>query len=262
MLEGLEWSSKCFLTLTYSPDKMPLVQKSTTPTLLRTDLQKWLKRFRKKVEPTKVRYFAAGEYGDQTQRPHYHLIMFGWPACAHGRTRKHVKVCCEACEVVRQTWGQGHIMNAEFNRHTVQYTCGYVIKKMTNPDDFRLGGREPEFATMSLRPGIGAYAMDEMASQVMKYDLESLGDVPTALDHGRKTMPLGRYLTKRLRERTGRDAAVPQAKVQKMAEAMQPLRQFAFDNSLPLSKVVQEALKPQTDQAERRHRFYRKKGVL
>ena len=45
--------------------------------LLYTDVQKFLKRLRKAYRG-KLRYFVAGEYGEQTARPHYHMILYGW----------------------------------------------------------------------------------------------------------------------------------------------------------------------------------------
>jgi len=268
MLEGLEWNAKSFLTLTYTPEKEPKVASGLSSTLSPRDLQTFLKRFRKRIAPTKVRYFAVGEYGEMSGRPHFHLAMFGWPACAHGRTRKlkpESRKCCEACQVVKETWGHGHIMNAELNPETAQYVVGYVIKKMTSPDDGRLiAGQHAEFCRMSLRPGIGAGLVDDIASKVLQYDLEDplTGDVPTALDHGRRRLPLGRYLTKRLRERTGRDAAAPQKKMEAMAKELQPLREFAFNNSRSLSEVVKEFYAPVTERSERLYRVKKRRGIF
>lgn len=47
--------------------------------LSKIDLQLFLKRFRKqlsKFSNEKIRYYAVGEYGPQTFRPHYHLLFF------------------------------------------------------------------------------------------------------------------------------------------------------------------------------------------
>ena len=44
-------------------------------TLQKSDLQKFFKRLRKKTHE-KISYYAVGEYGDNTQRPHYHIILF------------------------------------------------------------------------------------------------------------------------------------------------------------------------------------------
>lgn len=110
---------------------------------------------------------------------------------------------------------------------------------------------------MSLRPGIGAGLMDDVASTLLfqEFDRE---DVPSVLRHGKKMQPLGRYLRQRLRERIGRDKGVPAAVVERMANEMQPLRAFAFDNSRSLSQVVTEFYSPETTRLELLDEFNRK----
>lgn len=79
----LEWSmrvlhelcshdSSIFITLTYRDEFLP-----ANGSLVKEDLQKFFKRLRKSLGDRKIRYFAAGEYGDKTARPHYHAIIFG-----------------------------------------------------------------------------------------------------------------------------------------------------------------------------------------
>lgn len=72
--------------------------------------------------------------------------------------------------------------------------AGYTVKGMTGDDDERLKGREPEFARMSLRPGIGADAASRIVATLESYELA----LPGALRHGRRVMPLGRYLRDRI----------------------------------------------------------------
>ena len=61
-----------FLTLTYNDDNLP-----SDVGLHKDDLQRFFKRLRKALDTKKIRYFACGEYGDTTSRPHYHAIVFG-----------------------------------------------------------------------------------------------------------------------------------------------------------------------------------------
>lgn len=116
---------------------------------------------------------------------------------------------------------------------------------MTKADDPRLKGRHPEFCRMSLRPGIGLDAMHDVASVLMQFDLDTReADVPSALRHGSRTLPLGRYLRRYLRTLVGKDASAPQETLDAIKEKLQPLfeaaksaptgdlRTLAFKNSL------------------------------
>ena len=84
MLEATQHAESTFVTLTYSEQslpKLPLVG-GLLPTLQRKDVVGFLKRLRTNVSPVKFRFFGCGEYGEQTERPHYHLLLFGLPTFA------------------------------------------------------------------------------------------------------------------------------------------------------------------------------------
>ena len=66
----------CFLTLTYNQENAPWVSDSHA-TLVKKDVQDFMKRLRKCLEPAKIRYYLCGEYGETYGRPHYHVIVFG-----------------------------------------------------------------------------------------------------------------------------------------------------------------------------------------
>jgi len=263
LLEAAASSDSSFLTLTYADEHLPMTKNGQSPTLSPMHLQRWLKRFRRRVAPLKLRFYAVGEYGEDNGRPHYHLAMFGWPVCRRGQTRwSRAGKCCEACDPIRETWGMGSIMSLELNSYTAQYIVGYVIKKMTAADDNRLQpGQFPEFARMSNRPGIGAALMDDLASKVMQYELVDV-DVPGALDHGRRRLPLGRYLKRRLRVRVGLEANAPAVATVGAREELQAMRKLAWDSARPLSEVIKEVYQPKTDQVERRYRFHKHRGKL
>lgn len=128
----------------------------------------------------------------------------------------------------------GIIEVGELNSKSAAYCAEYVVKKMTNADDDRLYGREPEFARMSRRPGLGYVALGEVAKALPR----GLVDVPGSLRHGPKEYPLGRYLRGSLRELYGRDRRAPDEALQAMAEAMRPLQIASRSSSEGLSKIV------------------------
>lgn len=196
-----------------------------------------------------MRFYGVGEYGDETERPHYHVVAFGVDQCSRGRTlrrpgssRPQWQRCCEVCERLGRTWGHGDVDVGSVTVESAQYCAGYTVKKMTAPDDFRLKGRHPEFARMSLRPGLAADYMVMVADTMRRLGLDTRqGDVPSALAHGRKELPLGRYLQRRLRVLLGRDPSTPPEVLEAIALELQPLRQAAFDNSRSFKKEVVNA---------------------
>lgn len=91
-----------------------------------------------------------------------------------------------------------------------QYVGGYITKNMRRTDDPRLRGRWPEFARMSLKPGIGYSAMFDLADVLMRYNIkDEFGDVPRGIRHGSYVKPLGRYLRRSLRSMVGEDVKAP-----------------------------------------------------
>lgn len=190
-----EFSS--FVTLTYDNEHLP-----SGASLVPKHTQLFLKLLRKRLGPERpLRYYLVGEYGDETQRPHYHAALFG--------------VSPLEWELVQSCWPHGAVDNPVKKRlgtltlESAQYIAGYVTKKMTAHDDVRLNGRYPEFARMSLRPGIGATAIPSIADSLndehgARYLAANL-DVPLHLNQGRKTLPLGKYLRKGLRDAMGFD---------------------------------------------------------
>lgn len=95
---------------------------------------------------------------------------------------------------------------------------------------------------MSLKPGIGADFVPEIASTLLQHNLEArLDDVPAALQHGKRQLPLGRYLRRKLREQIGRSPDAPQSTLDKVKEDLRPLRETAFDNSRCFKEEVIKA---------------------
>ena len=146
---------------------------------------------------------------------------------------------------------------------SAQYVAGYVVKKMTAADDRRLCGRHPEFARMSNRPGIGQAAMWEVASELLRYRLdERLPDVPLALNHGKKQMPLGRYLRRELRKMVGKLEETPIESLEAYKEEMRPVRETAFNASRSYKEVLLEVNKAKRQRSEARAKIFKGRRSL
>lgn len=134
---------------------------------------------------------------------------------------------------------------------------------MTMRDDHRLKGREPEFARMSLKPGIGHDMMHEVASSLLQFNLEKTQvDVPSTLRHGNREMPLGRYLTKKLRSLVGKDEKAPEAVIKKIQQELSDVRKTAFDNSQSFASALKEANAPLVASFKARQKIFERKKTL
>jgi len=71
-------TSSHFITLTYDTTHVPLTSNGFL-TLRKKDLQDFFKRLRKNTGIKGIKYYACGEYGTKTNRPHYHAIVFNCP---------------------------------------------------------------------------------------------------------------------------------------------------------------------------------------
>lgn len=227
-LEAMATAHTSFVTLTYRDDQMPLTADGL-PTLTPIDLQLWLKRFRKAINQPGMRFYAAGEYSP-AERPHYHLILYGYKGCAYGKSRYRdgrTIDCCASCDTIRDTWGKGIIecqiaVPAHFG-----YTAGYVMKKMTSKHDVRLKGRYPEFSRQSNREG-GIGKKPELIARLAKVSQERIdaGLAKDVCDHvridGQKQL-LGRYIRQQIRKHLGGTGNAPPEVIAEMEAQMLPL---------------------------------------
>ncbi len=148
-------SSACFLTLTY---QTPPTTDNGFHTLKKRDFQLFLKRLRKKCPTNKLKYYACGEYGTKTYRPHYHAVLFNLPQSLINKP-----------QTITDTWQNGHIHLANNNQLTINYVVGYMTKNnftRLNTFDDRL----PEFSLMSKGMGLG-YLTNNMIQYYKKRKL-------------------------------------------------------------------------------------------
>ena len=151
-LEARTWPKEevWFITLTYDEDHVPgmiiktgeIMRKvqyvwkpgekapESVQTLLYPDIQKFLKRLRKAYR-SQLRYFCAGEYGEQTARPHYHMILYGWQPTDLEQIYKIRHNGYYTSEWMCNLWGMGQIQIAQATPETYRYVAGYVTKKCT-----------------------------------------------------------------------------------------------------------------------------------
>jgi hypothetical protein len=131
--EGKKHLVKKFVTLTYADPHLRF--KKGSAQLCKADLQLWFKKVRR--TGAKIRYYAVGEYGSKTYRPHYHVILFGDVDDS----------------VLTNAWSFGMVHIGTVTQASIMYCLGYIV----NGKGYKMRtGREAPFALMSLRPGLGS----------------------------------------------------------------------------------------------------------
>lgn len=137
--------SAVFATLTYDEEHKPL-------TLSKDDLSNYIKKIHK-TSRDKLRVFASGEYGEITNRPHYHAIIYGASQLQASR--------------LEEAWTKGHVRIDQATPANIAYTAGYCSKKIgyrrytherVDPTTGEVYTWQPPFIKMSRNPGIGANA--------------------------------------------------------------------------------------------------------
>ncbi len=127
----------CFVTLTYrDPDECTDEQfrrEHYIPhdySLRPSDVQKFIRRLRKTV-PQKIRYFYCGEYGDENQRPHYHICLFNHSFDDQYLYEDDEGFYTYTSKTLDGLWPYGFSTVQALNFETAAYTAKYSLKKIT-----------------------------------------------------------------------------------------------------------------------------------
>jgi len=149
------------------------------------DVSKFIRALRKKNKDHKIRYFYCGEYGDENQRPHYHVCLFNHSFKDQQLFKDDEGVYTYTSPSLDAVWPFGFSTVAELNYHTASYTAGYCFKKITgkrakehylrcdeNGEAYWL---TPEYIRMSTgrgKPsGIGAKFYEKFKSDIFPSDV-------------------------------------------------------------------------------------------
>lgn len=168
--EASRWRWNCFATLTYDDSHLPAEGHLDAPAL-----QRFLKRLRIRTARDRagissnrrhsIRYLACGEYGEETERPHYHAVLFNCSfedryIVGHERYGSHT---------LSELWPYGMAEFAPFTVGRAQYVAQYALKKIGAGDADKDGVWRPApFLRMSLRPAIGKAWVQQYADDLKK----------------------------------------------------------------------------------------------
>jgi len=168
--EASLYDANRYVTLTYAPEAMP-----ASLSLEYEHFQGFMKRLRRRVSGVTalpdggrpIRFFCAGEYGEQLRRPHWHAILFNmrFPDEVPYQAGKYMKF---RSVIAEELWALGFVDIGTVTPASAAYVAGYCLEKkygasaadhyedVVNVETGELSSRRREFARMSLRPGIGA----------------------------------------------------------------------------------------------------------
>jgi len=177
MHEAQMHTQNCFITLTYNDAHLP-----SDRSLHYRDFQLFIKRLRKRYPGRKIRYYMAGEYGENFGRPHFHACLFGidfddkklWK-------RTSANSMLYTSRDLEILWPFGYSSVGDVTFESAAYVARYIMKKVTgknakehyteiDPESGEITTRKPEFTKMSLKPGIGYEWYKQYTSDVYPHD--------------------------------------------------------------------------------------------
>lgn len=164
-----------FITLTLRDDQL-VYGGAAHAILVPRDLELFWKRLRKRFPDKRIRYFACGEYGDNSNRPHYHACVFGlvFPDTRLYSTKAGISLYTS--DILDSVWTHGNCTVGDVNFESAAYVARYIMKKRLGwmSQYYEAEGIEPEFVRMSRRPGIGSSWFDAFESDVFPNDYVSI----------------------------------------------------------------------------------------
>lgn len=192
MMEASYYERNCFITLTYDDEHLPWSKyyaegdpiERRFHTLKKKDFQDFMKRLRDRVsvydphtgkvlDYSKVRFYACGEYGTESTRPHYHAVIFNWcPDDLRYHTHDLRGYNLYTSETLSQLWPKGYHYVGFLNWQTCAYVARYVTKKLGQDfaNFYRFFHIEPEFSLMSRKPGLARRYYDEHKDVIYQDD--------------------------------------------------------------------------------------------
>jgi len=119
-------SDNCFITLTYNPENLP-----PDCGLIKRDFQLFMKRLRSRYPEKKIKFFQCGEYGDKSNRPHYHAILFGfnfpdWMYLFDSPSGEPIYTS----PILESIWSLGFVTVGTVTFESAGYVARYCLKKL------------------------------------------------------------------------------------------------------------------------------------
>lgn len=168
MQEDKRSISSHFITLTYDTKHIPISPRGYMQLSIR-DLQLFFKKLRKAhgKDAKAIKYYAVGEYGGKTWRPHYHIILFNCRVELIEAAWSVIGIDKNACKT---RFNIGNVHYGKVSGASVGYTLKYISKPSKIPQHAN-DDRKKEFSLIS--KGIGSNYLNGRLIQWHKSDLEN-----------------------------------------------------------------------------------------
>jgi len=186
MLEAKEHEHNYMITLTYNDEHLTYKNKINedgeilykTPSLKPDDLSIFMKNLRRYYKYhyniDKIKFYGCGEYGSQTERPHFHIIVYDCPIYDLKCFFKNaVNEWIYLSDTIEKIWAKGQITVTELTWNSAAYVARYVTKKIKGQNATKYydeKNQEPEFVRMSRNPGIGKNYYDNHKEEIYNTD--------------------------------------------------------------------------------------------
>lgn len=263
-----------FVTLTYAPESVPLSEykdnlglSHKNYTLRVKDLQDFNKRLRRRFDGSgdydsplrRIRFYAAGEYGTMTLRPHYHAIFFGLSLEDVGAVPALTSLGDPVTNdlgdpyyqsaLLEHLWPYGLVSVAGVSWRTCAYVARYVTKKWSSGygsyrdkdgkkiDLYQLFNVVPEFSIMSRRPGLGSDFLEQWCDSHFGDSILDYSKVSCFDQNGGKSVSIPKYIKRKFR-----DSSDPVVRAQYQVALDRALGQSQDRAALQLERTDKEYL--------------------
>lgn len=174
-------TSAYFITLTY--DDEHLVFAGDTPVLYQRHMQLFFKKLRKLYPNAGIKYLYVGEYGDSSERPHYHLALFNLP------------LDVDLNSLLSKLWEHGLFHVGNLSNRSAMYTMKYVLKDHGDFPSEDIRSQKPYSPFMRCSKGLGLSWLEENKEWLLH---NKSPDGFPLIRQDRDTFVIPRYFKKKL----------------------------------------------------------------
>lgn len=181
VLEANEYEHNYFITVTYDndhlPERIPICNHDTgefimnaaplVPDHFSAFVKKLRTYYKRRYNHDGIRFFGSGEYGGNTNRPHYHFIFFNMPIYDLKFFKRKNGYNYYTSDSISKIWDKGYVTITEVTSRSAAYVARYEMKKLSKPPIYEL---PREFIRMSRRPGIGLKYFEDFYYNIYKTD--------------------------------------------------------------------------------------------